>query len=111
MKKQIFSDRQSLIEGSAEFIASLAEKSVKDNGRFTIALSGGNTPKPIYERLATAPYLSRIPWARTHVFFGDERVVPPTDSRSNYLMARTALLDHVPIPPENIHRMAGELDP
>ena len=67
-------------------------------GPLRIALSGGTTPKALYELLAQEPYRGLLPWDRIHVFWGDERFVPPDDARSNYRMAYTALLGHVPIP-------------
>ena len=85
--------------------SAVASGAIARRGRFAIALSGGNTPKPVYQRLAAA---MSIDWTRVHVFFGDERCVPPDDSRSNYHMARTSLIDHVAIPAENVHRMRGE---
>ena len=107
----IYPDSEHLVDGSADFIAGLAARAVAERGRFAIALSGGSTPRPIYARLATGAYAERIDWPRVHIFFGDERCVPPDDSRSNYRMAREALLDHVPLPPGNIHRIRGEDDP
>lgn len=79
--------------------------------RFTFALSGGSTPKRLYEILAQAPFLDRFPWARTHVFFGDERFVPPDHLDSNYRMANEAMLSHVPIPPGQVHRWPTNGDP
>jgi 6-phosphogluconolactonase len=78
---------------------------------FSVALAGGGTPRRLFELLATPPFSERIPWERVHVFWGDERCVPPDDPGSNYRMAREALLDHVPLPTDNIHRVHGELDP
>lgn len=72
-------------------------------GRIAISLSGGSTPKRLYELLATPAYAQRFPWDRMHWFWGDERFVPPDDPRSNLAMVRAALLDHVPVPPANIH--------
>ena len=77
-------------------------------GPLRIALSGGNTPKALYELLAQEPYRGLLPWDRIHVFWGDERFVPPDDARSNYRMAYTALLGHVPIPSGNIHPVQTE---
>ena len=102
---QIQADAAALIARAAEFITAVASGAIARRGRFAIALSGGNTPKPVYQRLAAA---MSIDWTRVHVFFGDERCVPPDDSRSNYHMARTSLIDHVAIPAENVHRMRGE---
>jgi 6-phosphogluconolactonase len=108
---QIFPDIGSLVAAAADFIADLAVRSVAERGRFTIALAGGNTPRPVYERLATPAYADRIDWNKVEIFFGDERCVPPEDKRSNYQMARAALCDHVPIPAANIHRIHGEQAP
>jgi len=79
--------------------------------RFTIALSGGSTPKQLYQLLAKAPFRNRFPWARTHLFFGDERFVPPDHLDSNYRMADEALIAHVPIPPGQVHRWPTDGDP
>ena len=103
----IYADPPALIAGATEFIATLAAEAIAGRGRFTIALSGGNTPKPVYERLALAP----LDWARVYVAFGDERCVPPDDPRSNYQTSRVALLDRVPIPAANVLRMRGEDPP
>ena len=107
----VYPDHQSFVDGAAAFIAGLAAESIAARGRFTIALSGGSTPRPIYARLAAADHAARIDWGKVHVFFSDERCVPPDDAASNYRMAREALLDHVPLPPANVHRMRGEEDP
>lgn len=104
----IFPDKDAFIAGAAEFMVERAVEALAARGRWTVALAGGSTPKPIYQRLAEAGYAQRVDWPRVHVFFGDERCVPPDDSRSNYRMAREALLDHVPLPPENVHRIRGE---
>ena len=86
---------------------------VSARGVARLALSGGSTPKAVFELLAdpSAPFLSSIPWKQLQIYWVDERCVPPTDKESNFLMTRTAMLDKVPLPPENIHRMEGELDP
>jgi 6-phosphogluconolactonase len=96
---------------SAERFAELAEKGVRENGRFSVALSGGSTPRAAYRLLATEPYRSRIPWEAVHLFWGDERCVPPGHERSNFRMANEAFVSGVPIPPANVHRMRGELPP
>jgi 6-phosphogluconolactonase len=77
-------------------------------GRFTIALSGGSTPKKLYGLLAEEPYRSQIEWANVEVFWSDERNVPPDDPESNYHMAHEVLLSKVPIPPTQVHRMPGD---
>jgi 6-phosphogluconolactonase len=110
-KITVYPDNESLIKGAADFLADQASLAIALRGRFTLALSGGNTPRPVYARLATPAYRDRIDWSRVQVFFGDERCVPPDDPQSNYLMVKTALLDHVPLPPENIFRIQGEEAP
>ena len=110
-KMHVFDDNRSFVDGSADFIAKSAAAAIAERGRFTIALAGGGTPKQIYARLATADYRGRIAWKKVHIFFGDERCVPPDDARSNYRMVREAWFDHAPIPAENIHRIHGEDDP
>jgi len=97
-----FTDIQALSAAAADEIAAVAKASVKARGRFTIALAGGNTPRRAYELLATT-HRDAIDWGRTVVVFGDERFVPPDDPLSNYRMARDALLDRVPVPPEHVH--------
>jgi 6-phosphogluconolactonase len=90
-------------EALAQRVAAwLLARALASNGRFTLALAGGSTPRRLYEILATAPYAA-FPWARTHVFWGDERCVPQDDALSNFAMAHDALLAAVPIPPANIH--------
>ena len=96
-----------MIAGAADFIAVSATEAITARGSFAVALSGGNTPKPVYQRLASAA----IDWTRVHVFFSDERCVPARDTRSNCHMARAALLDRVAIPAGNLHRMRGEDPP
>ena len=85
----------------------LTARAIAKPGRFAICLSGGSTPQALYEALATDQYRARFPWDRSYWFFGDERFVPHDDADSNYLMARTALLDHAPIPPANIMPIPG----
>ena len=100
-----------LAHGAAEFFIRLAGESIKTRGRFSVALSGGATPKMLYEALASAELIARVNWNRVYVFWGDERCVPPGDRESNYRLAYEALLLHAPIPPENVHRIHGELPP
>lgn len=77
-------------------------------GRFAVCLSGGSTPKRLYERLAAPALVAAFPWQRTHWFWGDERFVPHDDPQSNFRMAREALLSHAPVPPENVHPIPTE---
>jgi len=98
---------QELFEAAAELVASAASEAVADRGRFSIALSGGSTPKSLYTLLATNAR-SSLPWDRMFFFFGDERHVPPTDPESNYRMADEAMLSKVPVPPNNVFRIEAE---
>ena len=88
--------------------AYVCETAAGTPGRTIIALSGGNTPKPLYALLAEEPIRSKMPWDRVHFVLGDERFVPPSDPASNYGMARAAFLDHVPIPAQNVHPVPTE---
>ncbi|PJA76471.1 6-phosphogluconolactonase [bacterium CG_4_9_14_3_um_filter_65_15] len=107
----VFPDPDAFVHGAAEFVCGLAQAALAESGRFAVALAGGGTPRPVYALLATPAFADRIAWDKVHVFFGDERCVPPDDERSNFRMAREALFDHVPLPPANVHRIGGEDDP
>jgi 6-phosphogluconolactonase len=95
----------------AESFAAQATEAVRARGRFSVALTGGSGPVRAYRLLAEEPLRSRIPWEGVHLFWGDERCVPPGHARSNFRMASEAFIARVPIPPENVHRMRGELPP
>jgi 6-phosphogluconolactonase len=111
MSVEIFRTPDEMAKAVANRFAARATEAVSARGRFTAALSGGKTPVALYTLLAKAPFVSQIPWARVHLFWGDERCVPPDHPDSNYRMIREFLLDHVPIPPANVLRMPGEMDP
>ena len=83
----VSADFESWVTGVTDFITELATTAIAERGQFTFAFSGGNTPRPVYERLASAGYSDRIDWSGVQVFFGDERCVPPDDPRSNYHIA------------------------
>jgi 6-phosphogluconolactonase len=100
---EVYESQQMLSEAAAELFAAEARLAVMSRGRFTVLLSGGETPRTTYELLARAPLRDRIPWSKVHIFWGDERYVVPGDPRSNALMVHRALLDHVPVPTEQIH--------
>lgn len=100
---RIYPDEDSLARGAAELFVSLADKAVRTRGRFLVALAGGTTPRHMYELLARPEFIGRMSWADTHIFWGDERCVPPSSPMSNERMAREALLDHVPVPASQIH--------
>lgn len=103
------------IEGLAGWVAAefvrLAQQSAREKGRFAVALSGGSTPRSLYALLATPAFKQQVPWSEVHLFWGDERCVPPDHAESNYRMVREALLSKIEIPPGNVHRMAGEKEP
>ncbi len=107
----VLSNGAALATAAAERFVTAAEHSIDARGEFVVALSGGSTPRRTYELLALEPFVSRVNWTRVHVLWGDERCVPPSDADSNYRMARESLLDHVPIPATNVHRIHGEDDP
>jgi 6-phosphogluconolactonase len=100
-----------LAEAAAREVADAASDAVADRGRFCIALSGGSTPRALHERLAKTPFREEVPWKRTLFFWGDERCVPPRSPRSNYRMARETLLAPLRIPPAQVFRMRGEIEP
>jgi 6-phosphogluconolactonase len=106
----ICADAAELARESARRFAELAEVFTNDTGRFTVALSGGSTPKAMFRILAEKPFADAIPWRSINFFWGDERCVPPDHADSNYRMARETLLSKVPIPPENIFRIPAEDD-
>jgi 6-phosphogluconolactonase len=100
---RIFSDLESLSLEAAGLFVQQAQSSADRRGRFCAALSGGRTPVRLYEILAEPIFHNKVPWNRTHIFWGDERCVPADDPKNNALMTRQRLLDHVPVPPEQIH--------
>jgi 6-phosphogluconolactonase len=103
----VFDDAESVARGAAARIAELARESIISRGLFAVALAGGSTPRGVYELLAGEDFREGIDWPNVHVFFGDERMVPPDHAESNYRMANEALLSRVPVPPENVHRIDG----
>ena len=108
---KVLPDALEIAHEAAERVIAAAESAAADGRPFSLALSGGTTPKALYELLATGPYKSRIDWRNVEIFFGDERTVPPDHQDSNYRMAQESLLSKVPIPGDNVYRMAGERDP
>jgi len=101
---RVFDDLGALLAAARDEVVARAQKALRARRRFTLALSGGSTPKKLYESLAGA----EIDWARTQIFFGDERCVPPDHADSNYRMAREALLSKIAIPEKNVHRVKSE---
>src|SRR5215217_8147005 len=101
-------DLEALSHQVANQIARTATEAVAARGRCALALAGGNTPRRTYELLAEPPLRDAMPWDALHLFWGDERCVPPDHPDSNYRMAREALIDRAPIPAANVHRVPTE---
>jgi 6-phosphogluconolactonase len=104
-ENRIFEDAKTLARDGAEWLCALA---IASDRVFSVCLSGGSTPRGLYERLADPAVASRFPWSRVHWFWGDERFVPHDDPDSNYKMARDNFLSRVPAPEENIHAIPTE---
>ena len=100
---EVFADNGALNTAAAERIVAAAGRAVAERGAFHLVLSGGETPKPLYELLATTEWADRLDWRNVHVYWSDERCVPVDDPRSNAGMTRRALLDHVPVPAAQVH--------
>jgi len=96
---------------AADFILAVAQEKTGECGYFSLVLSGGSTPGRLYGLLGSPPFSEAMPWGDVHVFWDDERCVPPDHPDSNYRMAFRALLSRVPIPEGNVHRMRGEMEP
>ena len=106
-------DSAALARRAAQHFAEMASEAVAAHGRARIAISGGSPPKAAFALLAdhNQPWFSQMPWDRLELYWVDERCVPPDDPDSNYRMTREAMLNHVPLPSSQIHRMQGELEP
>jgi 6-phosphogluconolactonase len=98
---EVLADVEAVVDRAYDLVVAALEAGIADRGVATIALSGGSTPKPLYEKLARAD----LDWGKVHLFWGDERYVPADHPDSNYRMARLAWIDQVPLPAENVHRM------
>jgi 6-phosphogluconolactonase len=107
--RQVYRDADDLAYAAAVNLLGLARKAISERGVFTLALSGGSTPKKLYTQLATNPEFCDFPWDRTHLFFGDERHVPPDDKESNYLMTKSTLMTSGRVPEAHLHRVRAEL--
>ena len=106
-------DSAALARRTAQQFVEVAEQTATRQGRVRIAISGGSTPKAAFQLLADPgqPWLKRMPWDKLELYWVDERTVPPDHPESNFRMTREALLDHVPLKPDQVHRMEGELEP
>lgn len=108
---RVYQDEVALSQAAMEWVVRCSAQAIRQHGSFSLALSGGSTPRRTFELLASEANLGRINWQKTFIFWGDERDVPPDHPESNYRMARQALLDHAPIPADHIYRMQGEITP
>lgn len=113
IKYYVEPDPASLARRAAQYLVEMVSEAVAAKGFARVAISGGSTPKAAFHILADSnqPWRARMPWDQLELFWVDERTVPPEDPDSNFRMTREAMLDHVPLPPERVHRMEGELAP
>lgn len=107
----VYDDPAALADAAAHFIATVLVDAVRDRGTANLCVAGGTTPRATLETLAANPHGHAIDWLQTDVWFSDERCVPHDHEGSNFRMVDEALLSRVPIPPANVHRVAGDLDP
>src|SRR5713101_10110464 len=108
MDLAIYPDIDTLSQHAAQYIVGIATESIATRGRFMIALSGGNTPRKTYGLLGSEPYRSQVDWELVHIFWSDERCVPPDSPDSNYHMAHEVLLSQIPIPVQQVHYMPAD---
>lgn len=106
---KVFPDTAALAQAAARRVLQAGREAIRRRGRFTLLLSGGSTPGAVYQNLALPVGSTRLDWRRVHLFWGDERCVAPDHPDSNYAMVRQALLAHLPLPGENVHRIPGEI--
>lgn len=107
-KAFVFDTPEQVALAAAERFVECSGDAVGSRGVFSVALAGGNTPRRVYELLASERFKDRVEWSRVHLFFGDERAVPPDHPDSNYKMAYESLISRVPIPAASVHRIVGE---
>lgn len=110
-KIHAYPNKDKLVAAITERVISEIGQAIQERGLCNIALAGGNTPREIYSKLAESTYQDRVDWNRLHLFWGDERMVPPEHQDSNFRMVQETLLDHVRIPDGNVHRIRGEVAP
>src|SRR5262245_59510756 len=108
---RVLPDAAALADAAARLVAEHAPAAIAARGRFPLVLWGGSTPRALHVRLSAPPLRDQIDWPRVHIFFGDERCVPPDDEQSNYRMAVETLLGNVSVSESNVHRLRGELEP
>lgn len=107
----VLPDRAALARKAASRFVALAQEAIAARGKFSVALSGGSTPRDLYALLAAPEFAPQVDWTRVHFFWGDERAVPPDHPDSNYRRVNETLLAHVPVPPQNVHRILAEQPP
>ncbi|UCG56086.1 MAG: 6-phosphogluconolactonase [Phycisphaerales bacterium] len=107
---EVVRDPESLAQRSVDFFVTRAKKAIEAKSAFHVALSGGHTPKRFFELLGQTPRAKSLPWDRVHLFWVDERYVPPSSHMSNYRLAAETFLDKVAVPEENVHRIPTEYD-
>jgi 6-phosphogluconolactonase len=105
---EILADENAVAARAADLFAQAAQEAAAARGRFAVALSGGSSPQPLYRLLARQQFTQKIPWRRVHLYWGDERCVPPDDPQSNHGTAERLFIRHVPILAVNVHRVRGE---
>lgn len=108
---KILADANELAKAAAEIFIQIVGSTVAEKGTCRVVLAGGSTPQALYSLLASEPYSEQVAWDRLHIFFGDERCMPPDYPDSNYRKAYQSLIRNVPLLPENIHRIPAELEP
>ncbi|MFN2493003.1 MAG: 6-phosphogluconolactonase [Pyrinomonadaceae bacterium] len=106
----VFDTSEQLALAAAQRFVDYSHASILDHNLFSVSLAGGQTPRRVYELLASEPFNSAVAWPSVHLFFGDERCVPPDNPESNYGMVYSTLISKIPIPPNNVHRIIGESD-
>lgn len=107
---QVYADQTALAKAAVDLFIETVQKSIQARGTFSVALSGGSTPKQMYTSLAAPELQEQLPWQQIHLFFGDERHVLPDHPDSNYRMVAESLFSKVPLPAENVHRVKTESD-
>lgn len=107
----IYNSKEKLSEALASWVCDLISSTLQSQEFFTLALSGGETPRMLYKKLASQEYKEKIDWKRVHIFWGDERTVPFDDDRNNAKMAFENLLSHVNIPQARVHKMRVDIEP
>ncbi|AMJ64923.1 6-phosphogluconolactonase [Hymenobacter sp. PAMC 26628] len=111
MERHIFSSEDAVLGALAGYFVATADQAIAARGRFAVALSGGSSPKKLYELLASDAYRAQVAWSQVYFFFGDERTVPKTSPDSNYLMAKKALFDPLAIRPDHVFAIDTALAP